>query len=110
MADRLVHLNAHETGPVPCLCRNCIDTAPEQVTLSSSSPASNAITLIRKRAEAKGAFLWYWQPQGIDAERVRRAVEARLASRKQKVVTPRVRVEKMDDVFPRQERGEDEDA
>lgn len=71
------HLNAHEkSGPVPCLCRKCIDTAPESVTVG-------ALALTRERAEAKGCFLWYWIPESLseDREAVRRAVESRLHAR-----------------------------
>jgi hypothetical protein len=72
------HLNAHERGgPTPCLCRKCIDSAPETVTVSD-------LVLVRERAEAKGRFLWFWMPERLqsDREAIRRAVASRLFARK----------------------------
>ncbi len=72
------HLNSHETsGPTPCLCRTCLPSAPEKVTVGT-------LTLVRERAEAGGRFLWYWMPESLEHDRaaVRRAVESRLHGRK----------------------------
>lgn len=72
------HLNGHETsGPTPCLCRRCLPSAPETITVGG-------LAMLRDRAEAKGRFLWYWMPESLGDERVavRRAVESRLHARK----------------------------
>ena len=69
-----VHLNAHETGgPAPCLCRRCLDLAPERVLVGD-------LALVRERAEARGRFLWFWMPEASLADRdaIRRAVASRL--------------------------------
>jgi hypothetical protein len=71
------HFNAHEkSGALPCLCRKCIEQAPETVT-------AGGLVFLRDRAEAKGRFLWYWVPEGLkeDRDAIRRAVESRLHAR-----------------------------
>jgi hypothetical protein len=71
------HLNAHEKGgPAPCLCRRCIERAPEKISI-------DGLDLFRDRAEGKGRFLWYWVPDSLAEEReqIRRAVQSRLVAR-----------------------------
>ncbi len=102
------HLNAHErSAPTPCLCRRCIDRAPEKVAI-------DGLTLVRERAEVPqdkaGRFLWFWMPESLGPERdaIRRAVESRLRSRV-KAVAMENRHEDLDTVFADADAGGDED-
>lgn len=95
------HLNAHErAGPTPCLCRRCIDHAPEKVMV-------DGLSLVRERAEAGGRFLWFWMPETLEGDRdtIKRAVEARLHARAKSV--PKRQHEDLDEVFAH--AGGDED-
>lgn len=93
------HLNAHEPGEItPCLCRRCLPSAPDKVTVSG-------LALARDRADGGGRFLWYWYPESLSAERdaMRRAVESRLTSRAREA--PRREYDDLDAVLA----GDDED-
>lgn len=71
------HLNAHErSGVTPCLCKRCIDAAPETFRVGD-------LELVRDRATGGGRFLWYWTPKSLESKReaIKRAVESRLISR-----------------------------
>lgn len=71
-----VHLNAHDTGSLPCLCKRCLDPEVDRVAVSGTE-------FVRDHALAQGRILFYWMPAslaGSEAE-VRRNVVARLRSR-----------------------------
>lgn len=98
----VAHLNAHERGgPTPCLCRKCIDKAPERVTVGD-------LVLVRERAEGGKRFLWYWMPESLKKEKdaIRRAVESQLITRARDSV--KKRRPNLDKVFT--EEGDDDDA
>jgi hypothetical protein len=71
-----VHLNAHDAGSLPCLCKRCLDPEVDRVAVSATE-------FVRDHALAQGRILFYWMPAslaGSEAE-VRRNVAARLRSR-----------------------------
>jgi hypothetical protein len=97
------HLNAHERGgAAPCLCRKCIDRAPEKVVV-------DGLALVRERAEAKGRFLWFWMPEslGSDRDAIRRAVESRLHARSKEA--SKKQHEDLDTVFAGGDEEEDDE-
>jgi hypothetical protein len=70
---KLYHLNAHESGPLPCLCQKCLPKAPERVVVAGEA-------FVRREATAKGRVVYYWLPEAsIPSEKaVRIAVERRM--------------------------------
>jgi hypothetical protein len=71
-----IHLNAHDAGSLPCLCKRCLDPEVDRVAVSGTE-------FVRDHALAQGRILFYWMPAslaGSEAE-VRRNVAARLRSR-----------------------------
>lgn len=76
-----VHLNAHDEGRLPCLCKRCLDPDVERAVVSDREFA-------RDHAVARGRVLFYWLPVSLAGSRaeVRRNVAARL--RKQLVPRP----------------------
>jgi hypothetical protein len=100
------HLNAHERGgPTPCLCRKCIDKAPETVTVG------DGLVFVRDRAEGGNRFLWYWMPESLkkQKEAIRRAVESQLIARARNAV--KKRRPNLDKVFTEEgdDSGDDDD-
>jgi hypothetical protein len=69
----LVHLNAHDEGTLPCLCKRCLDPALNRAVVSGTEFA-------RDHAVAHGRVLFYWLPVSLAGSRaeVRRNVVARL--------------------------------
>jgi hypothetical protein len=68
-----VHLNAHDEGKLPCLCKRCLDPALDRAVVSGREFA-------RDHAVAHGRVLFYWLPVSLTGSRaeVRRNVAARL--------------------------------
>lgn len=71
-----VHLNAHETGSLPCLCKRCLDPEVDRAAVSGTE-------FVRDHALAQGRVLFYWMPASLagSGAEVRRGVAARLRSR-----------------------------
>ncbi len=70
---KLYHLNAHESGPLPCLCQKCLPKAGERVVVDGEA-------FVRREATAKGRVLYYWLPEAsVGSEKaVRAGVERRM--------------------------------
>lgn len=75
------HLNAHEAGPLPCLCKKCFAAAPERVEVGGES-------FVRREARAKDRVLYHWLPESLVASEkaVRLGVENRMRLRLKDVV------------------------
>jgi hypothetical protein len=71
-----VHLNAHDTGSLPCLCKRCLDPEVDRAVVSGTE-------FLRDHALAQGRVLFYWMPASLAGavSEVRRGVAARLRSR-----------------------------
>lgn len=71
-----VHLNAHEAGSLPCLCKRCLDPDLDRAEVSGAA-------FVRDHALAQGRVLFYWMPASLagSGAEVRRGVAARLRSR-----------------------------
>lgn len=71
-----IHLAVHEVGgPLPCLCRKCLDQAPETIAYAGGE-------YFRAEAAAHGRRLWFWVPAELRGElpAVIDSVAARLQS------------------------------
>lgn len=75
-ADKIYHLNAHETGPLPCLCMKCLAKAGDRVVVDGEA-------FVRREATAKDRILYYWLPEASlpQEKAVRFAVEKRMRSK-----------------------------
>jgi hypothetical protein len=75
-AEKIYHLNAHEKGPLPCLCVKCLEKAGTRVVASGE-------TFVRKEAHAKSRVLYYWLPESLanTEVNVRYAIEQRMKRR-----------------------------
>jgi hypothetical protein len=73
LQDGFVHLNAHDQGTLPCLCKRCLDPALDRAVVSGTEFALD-------HAVAHGRVLFYWLPVSLAGSRaeVRRNVVARL--------------------------------
>lgn len=71
-----VHLNAHDDGSLPCLCKRCLDPEADRAEVSGTA-------FVRDHAQAQGRVLFYWMPASLAGSEteVRRGVVARLRSR-----------------------------
>lgn len=69
----IYHLNMHETGVLPCLCKKCLEKAGERVVVEDEA-------FVRREARAKGRVLHYWLPESLLAsdKAARIAVERRM--------------------------------
>ena len=76
LQDRLIHVNAHETGTLPCLCKRCME--PEMLTTSALESR-----FTRDFTVAEGRVLFFWLPDDLagQARRVRRSVHVGLRHR-----------------------------
>jgi len=74
-AKREWHLNAHETGPLPCLCAKHLAEAGEKATVDGE-------TFVRREARMKDRVLYYWMPEALlGAEKnIRYAIERRMST------------------------------
>ncbi len=72
LRDHFVHLNAHDWGALPCLCKRCLisDRAAAQVEETH---------FVRDFAIAAGRLLYFWTP--TDLEHERRQVVASVTSK-----------------------------
>lgn len=98
---RIYHLNAHESGPLPCLCKKCLEKAGERIVVDGE-------TFLRREAHAKGRVLYYWLPEAsLDSEKaVKYAVERRMAFHLPEVIVHGSGAKKKK---PDEEEDEDED-
>ncbi len=73
---KIYHLNAHEKGPLPCLCAKCLASAGERVEVDGEA-------FVRREARAKGRVLYYWLPEGavLSEKAIRFAVERRMKAK-----------------------------
>lgn len=71
-----IHLNAHEPGALPCLCKRCFDPA-------LGSADTDGSTFVRGFAVEHGRVLYYWMPEVLSEcrEHVASDVAARLRKR-----------------------------
>lgn len=71
-----VHLNAHDAGSLPCLCKRCLDPEVDRAEVSGTA-------FVRDHALAQGRVLFYWLPASLagSVAEVRRGVAARMHSR-----------------------------
>lgn len=76
LEEGFTHLNAHDPGSLPCLCRRCI-TAEEVRTRVGDA------TFVRDFTVAGGRVLFYWVPEELVGQlpRVRRSVHGSLRAR-----------------------------
>lgn len=80
-AGRAFHLNRHESGLLPCLCKNCIGSTDERFVVGGEA-------FVRREARAKDRVLYHWLPEillGVEG-RVRRDIENRMRLRLKDVV------------------------
>ncbi len=72
----IVHFNAHERGPLPCLCKRCVDSIGEVVRVRDTD-------FILDAAIGGRHFLLYWVPIAIRSDRaqIRQRVATQLRSR-----------------------------
>lgn len=71
--ETLVHLNAHDEGTLPCLCKRCLDPGLDRAVVSGKE-------FTRDVAVARGRVLFYWLPASLAGSRaeLRRNVAARM--------------------------------
>src|SRR5580692_11199042 len=74
--SKVYHLNAHEKGPLRCLCAKCLASAGERVEVEGEA-------FVRREARAKGRVLYYWLPEGaVRSEKaIRFALERRMKAK-----------------------------
>lgn len=70
------HLNAHEQGTLPCLCKRCVGSIAESVRVQE-------MDFILDGAAGADHFLLYWVPNAVasDRDEIRQCVARRLRSR-----------------------------
>ncbi|HEY2366194.1 MAG TPA: hypothetical protein VGH87_07410 [Polyangiaceae bacterium] len=75
-SERIWHLNGHESGPLPCLCKKCLPKSGERVEVEG-------VAFVRREATAKDRILYYWLPEAsVPAQKaVRVAVEKRMKTK-----------------------------
>lgn len=76
LAGRLVHLNAHDPGALPCLCKRCLRPGHD-------TTASGGSEFFRDFAVAGGRVLYFWVPAELarDRDRISRDVAAGMRQR-----------------------------
>jgi hypothetical protein len=76
LLERFVNLNGHEEGPLPCLCKGCLEP-------SAAGASARGQDFFRDYVVAAGRVLFYWAPDELRAtdRRVRRSVRAALVQR-----------------------------
>ncbi len=74
--EKIYHLNAHEKGPLPCLCAKCLANAGERIVVDGEA-------FVRREARAKSRVLYYWLPEvSLGSEKsVRFEIERRMKTR-----------------------------
>ncbi len=75
-----VHLNAHDQGKLPCLCKRCLDPEVDHAVVSGREFA-------RDHAVARGRVLFYWLPASLAGSRAE--VRRNVAARMRKQLSPR---------------------
>jgi hypothetical protein len=78
---KIYHLNAHEAGPLPCLCAIHLAAAGERVVVDGEA-------FVRREARAKDRVLYYWLPEvsAPSEKAVRLAIERRMRTKLANVV------------------------
>ncbi len=86
LQGKFVHLNAHDPGVLPCLCRRCI--VADDLTASADGNTFHRDFAISGAASAKAVakrprVLFYWIPENLldRRQKVRRSVATGLRSR-----------------------------
>lgn len=83
MADELTdllkqhrHLNAHEVGRLPCLCKRCLVIGEETTDV-------DGVTYHRSHAIANGRILLFWVPEDLldQLSSIQRSVAADMRTR-----------------------------
>ena len=76
-----IHLNAHEPGILPCLCRACL--APDKIVTQVGTTTYHRDFVITPRGRTRGRVLFFWIPETLLGERRRvlRSVAASLRAR-----------------------------
>lgn len=64
LAGHFIHLNAHDLGPLPCLCKACL--AGELHAASTDGTG-----FVRDFAIAEGRILYFWLPETLNTQRKR---------------------------------------
>lgn len=74
-----VHLNAHEVGALPCLCKRCFDSDCRTAT-------AQGMDFVLDVASSAGRLLLYWLPTTLvdDRENVRKQVASRMPAKAKK--------------------------
>jgi hypothetical protein len=80
LQDELVHLNAHDEGKLPCLCKRCLDPAVDRAVVAGKEFA-------RDHAVAQGRVLFYWLPVSLAGSRAE--LRRNVATRLRKQLSPR---------------------
>jgi hypothetical protein len=62
LAGNFVHLNAHDPGALPCLCKKCL-------TPASDTASAGGTDFIREFAVATGRVLYFWVPAELARKR-----------------------------------------
>jgi hypothetical protein len=78
---KIYHLNAHEAGPLPCLCARHLASAGERVVVDGEA-------FVRREARAKDRVLYYWLPEvSAPAQKaVQFAIERRMRTKLANVI------------------------
>jgi hypothetical protein len=72
----LINFTAHDTEPLPCLCRRCF-------RVEQASAETGGMRFVREFAVARGRVLYFWMPEEMQARsgEIADAVRRRLVQR-----------------------------
>ena len=81
LQEGFVHLNAHEPGVLPCLCKSCIDPGAATTAVAGVTYHRDFVTAVGR--ESRRRVLFFWIPETLLGERKRvvRSVEESLRQR-----------------------------
>lgn len=81
LVEGFIHLNAHEPGALPCLCKRCI--VPEAATAAIGGTTYHRELVIAESESSGTRVLFFWIPESLldQRRRVLRSVKASLATR-----------------------------
>lgn len=80
LRDALIHLNAHDSGSLPCLCRRCLVASETAIELQGRRYVRDFVVA---EHEPRPRVLFYWMPDDLldQQRRVRRSVRIGLKNR-----------------------------
>lgn len=76
LQEAFTHLNAHDPGSLPCLCRRCMTAEDVRARVGDT-------LFVRDFSVAGGRVLFYWLPEELlgQTHKVRRSVQGSLRTR-----------------------------